>query len=201
MSAAGHVCQFFDAEDSRAEAVAEFVAEGLRTEDHVLIVARPVHWSATLERLRGRGISADHAMSQGRLIVKDAMDVWRRISRNGATPDAVQFDDVVGTAVRGLAELGGLRVYGEIVDILAQRGELRAVLSLESMWNRLADTARFSLLCGYAAPHFVSTTTHRALREICAAHTDVRRGEHDALASWLLTSAHHPLGSSSSLSH
>jgi len=29
----------------------------------------------------------------------------------------------------------------------------------------------FVLLCGYSAAHFVSTGTHRALLEICAAHS------------------------------
>lgn len=198
---ADHVCQFFDSDESRAEAVAGFVADGVRAGDHVLVVARPRHWSAIVERLTVLGVPAEQAVSRGQLIVKDAMDVLRRITRNGIDPDAAQFEDVIGTAVRGLAELGPLRAYGEIIDILAQRNEMRAVVALESMWNQLAETTRFSLLCGYAAPHFVSTTTHRALRDICAAHTDVRRGEHDALASWLLTSAHNSVGSSSSLSH
>ena len=196
-----HVCQFFDSDESRAEAVAAFVADGVQSDHHVLVVARPRHWAAIVDRLTILGVRAEEAVSRGQLIVKDALDVLRRIAPNGTTPNAARFDDIIGTAVRGLAELGPLRAYGELVDILAERNEMRAVVTLESLWNGLADTARFSLLCGYAAPHFVSTTTHRALREICAAHTDVHSGEHDALASWLLTSAHNPVGSSSSLSH
>lgn len=199
--AADHACQFFDSEDSRAGAVAEFVADGLRAEEHVLVVARPLHWSAILARLSALGVPANEALSHGQLIVKDAMEVLRRITRNGVAPDSGQFEDIIGTAVRRLAALGPLRVYGEIVDVLAQRNEMGAVMALESLWNGLADSASFSLMCGYAAPHFVSASTYRALREICAAHTTVHQGEHDALAAWLLTLAHNSVASSSSLSH
>jgi hypothetical protein len=53
------------------------------------------------------------------------------------------------------------------------------------------------LLCGYAAAHFVASATHRALREICGAHTGVHRHAQDPLATWLLNSAHNAPGASS----
>ena len=37
------------------------------------------------------------------------------------------------------------------------------------------------------------------LRDLCLAHTDVRRNPLDTLGDWILTTAHHPGGSS--LSH
>jgi hypothetical protein len=195
-----HVCQFFDSDDSRAESVAHYVAEGLNAEEHVVVVARPVHWATILERLRGLGIAGDRALGDGSLIVKDAMDVLRRLSSHG-TPNARLFDDTVGTAIRGHADRGSVRAYGEMVDILAERTEFTAVLDLEAMWHRLGEATSFKLMCGYSAPHFVSTTTHRAMREICQLHGDVRRGPHDAMANWLLTSAHNALGGAPTLSN
>jgi len=195
-----HVCQFFDSDESRAESVALYIAAGLRADEHVVVVARPVHWATIMERLRAADIDADRALAQGTLIVKDAMDVLRRFSPSG-TPDARLFDETVGATIRGLVELGPVRAYGEMVDVLAQRTEFTAVLDLEAMWHRLGETTPFKLMCGYSSPHFVSTTTHRAMREICHVHTVVQRGPHDALANWLLTSAHNALGSASTLSH
>lgn len=195
-----HTCQFFDSEETRADAVAAYLSEGLRKGELVLVVARPVHWSAITERLAAAGVPVDRELERGRLVIKDAMDTLRRFSPHGV-PDAALFRDIVGTAIHGLAELGPLRVYGEMVDILAQRGDMAEALALETWWNDLGANAAFALMCGYSAAHFVAPATHRTLRDICLAHTDVRRGAGDALADWLLTAAHNGVGSSSSLSN
>jgi hypothetical protein len=191
-----HICQLFDSDESRAESVAAYVEEGLQADEHVLVIARPRHWSAVLDVLRARGVMPNRPAG-GRLIVKDAMDMLRRISRGGL-PDPACFDEVIGAAVRRLTAVGKVRAYGEMVDILAQRNEMPAALALEQMWNRLGDAAPFALMCAYAAPHFVSVSTHRALRDICAAHSEMQQNSHDALANWLLTAAH---TSSDALSH
>jgi hypothetical protein len=192
-----HSCQFFDSDDSRAAAVSAFIAQGLRRGDQLLVVARPVHWAAIVERLDSLRVPVSRELASGRVLVKDAMDALRRLTCGGALT-AERFEQVIGSTVRSLSGDRPLRVYGEIVDILAQRGEHRAALELEELWNGLAAAVPFTLMCGYSAPHFVSPSTHAGLRAICAAHTDVRRHDQDALANWLLTAAHNPIGASSS---
>jgi len=195
-----HACQFFDSDESRAETAATFLAEGLRGGEHVIVIARPLHWAAITQYLEAAGVPVEREIRHGRLIVKDAMDMLRRLSPSGVPAEAA-FEATVGVAVRGLAELGPLRAYGEMVDILAQRGELRETVHLEELWNELGAEVGFSLLCGYAAAHFVSPAAHQALRDICAGHSMVHRHEQDALANWLLTAAHHPVTRASSVSH
>lgn len=196
----GHLCQFFDFDETRADAVAAFVAEGLRDGERVMTVVRPVHWAAIMTRLASMQIDAEREIHRGSLIVMDAMDTLRRVTRDGV-PDRTAFDDCVGAAVRGLAELGPIRAYGEMVDILAQRGDLHDALALEGLWNDLMQTTPILLMCGYSATHFVAMPTHRVLRQICFAHSDVRRSEADPLANWILTAAHNPISPSSTLSH
>jgi hypothetical protein len=195
-----HVCQFFDTDESRADAVGAFLAEGLRNGERVLVVARPVHWAAIADRLASAHIPVEQEIGRGTLIVKDAMDTLRRLTRRGV-PDAAAFDGTVGTAVRGLSELGPLRIFGEMVDILAQRGELDEAIALEALWNELGRATPYVLMCAYAAANFVSPAAHRPLRDICAAHSDVHCSEADTLAAWLLTAAHHPIAASTTLSH
>jgi hypothetical protein len=89
---------------------------------------------------------------------------------------------------------GRVRAYGEMVDMLAQRGELTEAIALEGLWNNLGERVPFFLLCGYSAAHFVSSSTHRALRDICSSHSGVHRHAQDPLASWLLNSAHNASG-------
>jgi hypothetical protein len=188
--ASEHIVQFFDSDESRAECVAGFLADGIANGEPAIIVAKPLNWAATVQHLEGRGLPLQRAIDEGTIVVKDADDTLRRICRNGV-PDASAFESVVGKTVAGLSRSGGrVRAYGEMVDMLAQNGELADAIRLEALWNRLGERTPFVLLCGYSAAHFVATTTHRALREICGAHSSVHRHPQDPLATWLLNSAH-----------
>jgi hypothetical protein len=177
--------------------VAEFLGEGIANGEPAIVVAKPSNWAATLEYLEDRGVRVRRALDEGMLVVRDAEDTLRRICRH-EVPDATAFEHVVGKAVAGLSSRGGrIRAYGEMVDILAQNAELADAIKLETLWNKLAERTPFFLLCGYSAAHFVATSTHRALREICAAHSSVQRHAQDPLATWLLNSAHDTPGSAS----
>ena len=192
--ASEHIVQFFDSDESRAECVAEFLAEGYRQGEPAIVVARPANWASTVEQLKARGVPVQKAIAAGMIVVKDATDTLRRTSRKGS-PDPAAFEAVVGKAVAGLARRGGrVRAYGEMADMLAQQGEFAEAIRLESFWNRLGERTPFFRLCGYSAAHFVATATHRALREICSAHTSVHRHTQDPLATWLLNSAHNAPG-------
>ena len=195
--ASEHIVQFFDSDESRAECVAQFLADGYRLGEPAIVVARPSNWSGAVEQLEALGIPVQAAIADGMIVVKDATDTLRRVSRS-SVPDADAFEATVGKAVAGLARRGGrVRAYGEMVDMLAQRGDLAEAIKLEHLWNRLGERIPFFLLCGYSAAHFVPTATHRALREICAAHTGVHRHAQDSLATWLLNSAHNAPGAAS----
>jgi hypothetical protein len=192
--ASEHIVQFFDSDESRAECVAGFLAEGFDAGETAIVVAKSRNWTAIVEQLEARKIDVKKQIAAGKLVVKDAPEMLRRLSRNGS-PDATAFGSVVGTAVEALSRGGGrVRAYGEMVDILAQGGELADAIRLEALWNALGERVPFYLLCGYAAAHFVSSSTHRALRDICASHTGVHRHAHDPLATWLLNSAHNAAG-------
>jgi hypothetical protein len=185
-----HVVQFFDSDESRAICVAAFLAGGYRSGERLLVVARPSNWAAIATQLESLDVPVQEAIAESRLIAKDADDTLHRLSRNGS-PDSTLFDEVVGRAVASLQEPGGrIRIYGEMVDMLAQRGELHDAIRLETLWNDLGERTSYFLMCGYSAAHFVSTSTHRAMRDICGAHSCVHRHAHDPLASWLLTAAH-----------
>src|SRR3954469_9773779 len=186
-----HTGQFFDTDESRAYHVAAFLAEGYAAGQPLLVVARPIHWALVVEHLEARRVAVREAIATGRIVVKDAADTLRQISRDGV-PDARLFAAAVGDFVIELASRTGARVraYGEMVDLLAQRGDLAEAIALEELWNALGERTAMSLLCGYSSAHFLAGGTHRALLEICKAHTHVQGHVHDPLASWVLTAAH-----------
>jgi hypothetical protein len=182
-----HFVQFFDAEDSRAQSVAAYLARGYFARQPLLVVAQGRHWIEISQQLQARGVPVQPAVAAGRLVVRDAAETLRRITRNGS-PDAAAFEAVVGGALAALHRDQPVCVYGEMVDMLAQVGDLSDAIKLERLWNGLATRVPFSLMCGYSAAHFVQASTHRALLEICASHCGVHRHSADALASWLLDS-------------
>jgi hypothetical protein len=59
-----------------------------------------------------------------------------------------------------------------MVDVLWQDGEHDAAIRLEVLWNQLAQTEAFSLLCGYAMGHFYKD-----------AHRDEIYGQHSHIVS------------------
>jgi hypothetical protein len=187
--ASDHIVQFFDTDESRADNVASFLDDGYQAGEPIVVVARPANWSLMTERLQLLGVPVQSAIAKGRVVVRDAARTLDEISRSGSV-DAAAFEAVVGKTVMALGRQGRVRAYGEMVDMLAQRGELADAIKLEHLWNDLGERASLSLMCGYSAAHFVSSGTHRALLEICRSHSGVHHHPHDPLANWLLTTAH-----------
>ena len=101
-------------------------------------------------------------------------------------PSRIAFDEVVGTLVARLAEQGRVCIYGEMVDVLAARGQYKAAYQLEVLWNALGEREPFTLFCGYSSGHFGDPKTAAVLAQICEAHSRVHRKKDDLLAEFLL---------------
>jgi hypothetical protein len=89
---------------------------------------------------------------------------------------AGRFDAVVG----GLIDRVGarfpnrrIRAFGELVDLLCERGSAGSAARLEELWNHLARRRAFSLLCSYRIDVFDRDAQLSVLPEICRAHSHV----------------------------
>ena len=60
-----------------------------------------------------------------------------------------------------------------MTDLLARQGNLDGSIRLEELWNELAETYTFSLLCAYSLGAFSEDTHDAALRAICNQHAHV----------------------------
>jgi hypothetical protein len=181
-----HLVQFFDTTDSMADTVSTYLAEGDRKGEYLLIVAKRRHWRAIAPRLRQRARLASRLPAE-RMTVFDAERMLARFMRSGL-PDSVLFHRTVGEMVHRLSVANGrrLRIYGEMVEVLAEEGNFHAAQRLEELWNELAVRNSFMLLCGYAAAHFASSSAREALTDICRTHTHIRKSAADPLAQWIL---------------
>ena len=188
-AAAQHSMQLFDSRDSVADSVSGFIAEGVEAGDVVLAVMRRETWESTARRLRERGVDPAVAQASGGLTVLDAAATLETFRVNGRI-DQKLFEDSVGTLVWALASSDRrLRMYGERVDVLASRGDVKIALQLEARWNELRAETPFTLFCGYSAENFGNPKLSETLQLTCQAHSHIRTNPRDPLATFLLESA------------
>jgi hypothetical protein len=181
-----HSTQLFDDRDSRAAAVSAFFANGWRVGDTLLIVASAFHWVAISERLEALGVPVMEAIESGRLVVRDARETLAGFHHHERL-DGERFDATVGQLVSTLAARGArVRIFGEMVDLLAGAGDYAGAEQLEALWNDLAQREPFVLFCGYSAASFGDPRSRAALRRICAAHEHVHTDPADLLGSFLV---------------
>jgi MEDS: MEthanogen/methylotroph, DcmR Sensory domain len=181
-----HIVQLFDDVDSLADTVSAFLRVGLAERDTALVVITPDHWKAIALRLRERGGSRHAKSRSDRLIVRDANATLKRFMRHGVV-DRELFQESVGALVSRLATSGRrLRIYGEMVDLLAAEGNFVGAQQLEELWNDLREREPFTLFCGYSAGNFGNPCSADALGLICRSHSQVRSHQRDVLGSFLL---------------
>ena len=183
-----HRLHLFDTPETLGETVAAFLLDGYRAGDHLLVIAKPRHREAVLSSLRGSGCFPDEGEGAQRLIVLDASDVLRHITRNGRI-DATVFRRTINPLVQTLGSSGRLRIYSEVVELLAETDDMDGALALERLWNGLAAHMPFVLMCGYSSAHFTGNSGQRALRHICDTHTQSHATDDDPLGSYLLALA------------
>jgi hypothetical protein len=190
--ASRHDAQVFDDKTSLATTVAAYVEAGWHAGDTLLIVATAAHWSSIQQRLDAMGLPVAEAIDSGRLIVRDAWQTLAGLQWHERL-DPVRFDVSVGRLVRTLVERGRpLRIFGEMVDLLAGAGDHACAAQLEELWNGLARRHPFRLLCGYSAASFGNPRARVALRRMCDAHQQVRSAPPDLLGTFLVDRAREP---------
>jgi hypothetical protein len=185
---ARHRMQLFDTPESLASTVATFLIDGFDKGGTLLLIARSRHREAIFSEFIRRGCFAGNGAAEERVLNLDAHDALARVSVNGKV-DADLFDWTVGGAVRRLSAAGPLRVYCEMVEVLASHQDFDAAVQLETLWNRLGEQSAFTVLCGYSSAHFTPPAAQPVLRNICSCHTDATARVEDSLGRWLLNNA------------
>jgi len=182
-----HIVQLFDTSDTLADGVATFLADGFRAGDALLVVARAAHWRSIADRLERRGHSVADAARDGQITVHDAHRTLSQFMRHGQ-PVAELFQTEVGKVVEQLTarDRGGLWIYGEMVDVLAEEQNFAAARYLEELWNELGLRQSFTLLCGYSSAHFADASMAHMLADICNRHTHIQSGDEDVMGNWVL---------------
>jgi hypothetical protein len=176
-----HGVQFYNDPDALCRIVGSFVGEGLERTDLALLIVTPDHAERIDRCLRARGTNLDDARRDGRLVTVDAEATLQLFMADGL-PNPGAFRQTIGsvlTELRRGRERCTVRAYGEMVDLLWKDGREAAAIRLETLWNQLAVTHDFDLLCGYSIGNFYKGA---GIEDICNQHSHLLADTGDATA-------------------
>lgn len=164
-----HAVRFYEDDTSLCRIVSGFIAEGVAAEQPAILIATAAHNECILDNLRASGIDVAALEANNQLLMLDAREMLNAIMEDGL-PHPEQFLDATTAALQRVAgnRSKTIRAYGEMVDLLWKEGKSAASIKLEMLWNKLAATHDFSLLCGYAMGNFYK---HVTVDDVCRHHT------------------------------
>ena len=165
-----HAVQFYRDDATLCGIVAGFLAAGFADGDPAVVIATPEHLMTIERELRARSIDIDAIRQAGDLAWLDAQETLAKFMRDGR-PHGGMFKAVAGRIIdsvcRGRSTCA-VRAYGEMVNVLWKDGREAAAIRLETLWNELANTHEFKLLCGYSLGNFYKGA---AIDSITAVHS------------------------------
>ena len=169
-----HMVQLYRDPAVLRHSVCHYLSDGFRRGESAAIIATPEHWAEFQRGLAERGHDPARVEEEGRLLVRDARSTLDGFMRAGM-PDEALFHAAVRPLLSTLSANGtpNVRAYGEMVALLWKDRQYDAAVRLEELWNRLAESCSFMLLCAYEgdalAPEFHGRTAESVYRQ----HTHV----------------------------
>lgn len=179
-----HCVQLYEQVAFLASVVASYAAEGLSSREAVIIVAKDCNRPLFEAELAERGVDLAAVLKSGQLTMLSA-EATLRLFMGGGWPDQAAFSESVGGVVRCAAAGGwaGVRAFGEMVAVLWEAGHPAMALQLEQLWEELAETAKFSLLCAYRLESFAGSGLAQSINNtkgfsgVCDSHSLVLPSE------------------------
>ena len=171
-----HLVQFYETDEFLSGAVADFLLEGAKAGEPMLLVLTPSHRQPFVDRLAAAGVDVVGATARGQLTVLDAAQTLATFMTERG-PDAQRFEQHVGGRIAELVARHPrkrLRVFGEMVDILWREGKEAAAVELEELWNKLQQRHAFSLFCAYVIGNFLKAGDQQRVAHV---HTHVLEAE------------------------
>lgn len=172
-----HQVLFYDHDTFLSNTVADYLVDGLQNDEAILVAATQAHWEIIQHDLFLRGFEVALLMEQGQLIFVDAGLVAHELLQQDEIA-IEKFQTLMPDRLQKLRKYNqSIRIFGEIVDVLVGKNNIKAALHLESLWHSLRDRQGFRLLCGYGMHRFAEPQLAKAFDEICRCHGVIRPTE------------------------
>ena len=169
-----HIVQLYQDEDFLGRAVCRFGVAALANEESFVLLSTLPHWNAWRPRFEAEGVDVEAARQRGQMTVLDAEELLTRFMRD-EMPHPPIFLGLVADVVRD-ARAGGryrtVRLWGEMVNVLWERGNVAASMKLEDLFDQyVAKKDGVAIACGFLMDNFNSDIHARILPRLGTNHS------------------------------
>jgi MEDS: MEthanogen/methylotroph, DcmR Sensory domain len=151
-----HVVQLYQDQGFLNRAVCRFAGAALANGEGVILVPTAQHWNAFRPRLEAEGVDVKAAQDRGQLTIVDADELLPRFMLH-AMPEAPVFLGLAGEIIartRGAGRYSKVRWWGEMVNVLWERGDVAASMNLEDLFDRVAHEQDIAIFCSFVMDNF-----------------------------------------------
>jgi hypothetical protein len=151
-----HIVQLYQDQDFLNRAVCRFAGAALANGEGIILVPTLSHWDAFRPRLEAEGVDVDAARERGQLTVVDADELLPRFMKDGM-PDSPVFLGLAAEVIRKARDGGRyktVRWWGEMVNLLWERGDVGASMNLEDLFDQLGEEQDVALFCSFLMDNF-----------------------------------------------
>jgi len=169
----GHIVKFYRTDSHLTETVADFLADGVRGGQPLVVIATEAHRRAFADGLRSRGLDMEEVLSDRDVSWLDAREALESFME-GRHPNRELFMATVGSVFERVLKKRYylvVRGYGEMVDLLWKDGNTDGAILVETLWNELAAKYSYSLLCAYSIDNFLHEGGAASLKRVCEHHS------------------------------
>ena len=168
-----HIVQLYQDQQFLNRAVCRFAASAIANGEGVILVPTSDHWDAFRPRLEAEGVDTHAAQDCGQLTVVDANELLPQFMRD-AMPDAPVFLGLAADVIartRGGGRYPKVRWWGEMVNVLWERGDVAASMDLEDQFHRLAHEQEIAIFCSFVMDNFNGEVHSRMLPRLGQNHS------------------------------
>jgi MEDS: MEthanogen/methylotroph, DcmR Sensory domain len=168
-----HIVQLYQDQQFLNRAVCRFAAAAIANGEGVILVPTVAHWDAFRPRLEAEGVDIKAAEKRGQLTVVDADNLLPTFMHDGM-PDSPVFlglaQNVISEA-RADGRYPKVRWWGEMVNILWERGDVAASMALEDQFDQLAHEQNIAIFCSFVMDNFNGDVHARMLPRLGENHS------------------------------
>jgi hypothetical protein len=151
-----HMVQLYQDQGFLNRAVCRFAGAALANGEGLILVPTVEHWNAFRPRLEAEGVDVKAAQDSGQLTIVDADELLPRFMQK-TLPDGPMFLGLAGEIIartRGAGRFPKVRWWGEMVNVLWERGDVAASMNLEDLFDRVAHEQDIAIFCSFLMDNF-----------------------------------------------
>jgi hypothetical protein len=151
-----HIVHLYQDQDFLNRVVCRFAAAALANGEGLILVPTLAHWDAFRPRLAAEGVDIKGAQQSGQLTVVDADELLPRFMGR-ALPDGPMFLGLAGEIIaktRSAGRFTNVRWWGEMVNVLWERGDVAASMNLEDLFDKVSHEQNVAVFCSFLMDNF-----------------------------------------------